>query len=108
MTPKKPAEGEYELVVPLDYKLLEELPVEGTMLADLYEIGSTVKEIQKKYPALHSGSIARRLSTMMRYGLTRKVRIIGRAGNSGTFAWQRTHKADKLLSTWKKENHANG
>ncbi len=92
------ARGDFDLVLPLDLLLLEKLPVEGTTMGGVYEIGSTVREIHKTIP-VSVGSIAARLRSMEVQGLTRKVRMVG---NNGTTAWQHTKLGKKLLDERKK------
>lgn len=107
MTPKvgdllsaRAARGEFDLIVPLDYKILGELQDEGTMLAGLYEIGTTVKEVSKKYPQITRGTVSGRLRSMLMQGLTKKVKLVGTKSSGAS--WQRTELGKKMWEEWKK------
>lgn len=92
------ARGEYELVEPLDYLLLGELPEAGTMLAGLYQIGSTVAELEKKFP-LTSSQIHARIRSLHVQGLVVKVKTFGTG--AGKWSWQRSEEGSALVDKWK-------
>lgn len=94
------AEDYSDLVLPLDYMILELMPREGTTFSGLYPIGSTVKDITKKLNgAVPSTIISARVRLMNELGLCQKVKALGATTHG--FAWQRTDKADQLLKQWK-------
>jgi hypothetical protein len=106
--------GEYELVEPLDYRLLEKLPPEGTTAFNLYPIGTTVKELSKDFKQIPQTQISARIRSMHVQGLAKKVRMLGaelgeqRKGRaSAGSAWQLTESGAKLLANWK-EKSSNG
>lgn len=94
---EKAARGEYELIEPLDYLLLSELPEIGTTLAGLYQIGSTVAELEKKFP-LTSSQIHARIRSLHVQGLVTKVKQMGSAGK---WAWQRSEAGTAVVDKWK-------
>ena|SRR6185312_13167221 len=109
MTPRKESleqravRGDYDLIVPLDYLLMEAIPVEGTTLSGLYEIGETVNSLRKKFPDLSPGNLGSRLKLLEKQGLTRQVRMLG-TGTSTNRAWQHTKTAQALIDKWKGNN----
>lgn len=101
---ERAAEGDFDLVVPLDYLILDEMTAPGTMLAGLYELGTTTKEIARKYNAVSPGTVAARARNMGVMGMCRKVKLVGAhtsKSHSGHTAWQRTELGDKMLQEWK-------
>lgn len=106
---EKAERGEYDLIEPLDYLLLSELEPEGTSLAGLYPIGTTIKSLAKKerFKEVPSTLIAARIRSMHVQQLVKKVKMAGadkeRKGATGS-AWQVTESGQKLLQTWKGMN----
>lgn len=100
------AQGIYDLILPLDYKILEQLPEEGTMVADLYPLGETIQNLKKKFPEMPGDQVfSARIRSMEAQGLTLKVRAVGNSGaGSRNNAWQRTKTASALLAKWKAGN----
>lgn len=106
---ERAAEGDYDLVIPLDFKILEEMPAFGTTLAGMYELGTTVGSIAKTYPMVSSGSIAARVRNLHAMGICHMVKLIGGPGGAGkTIAWQRTELGDRLLKEWKDKEAEHG
>lgn len=87
-----------ELVDPLDYKILELLPVEGTTMSGLYPLGTLVKEVSRTLK-IPSGVATGRVRYMDYAGLVKQIKALG----SGTakHAWQRTFLGDKYLTEWR-------
>lgn len=93
------------LVVPFDYILLEELPVEGTNVGGLYMLGTTVHElITGRFKGAVSGNtLGARLRSLEQCGLVQQVRMVG---GSGITAYQRTKLADKEIAVWKAQTQS--
>jgi hypothetical protein len=105
--PRKPlaeraAEGEYSLVLPLDFKIVGELPDDGTMLAGLYEIGMSFKELKRTFPPVAPSVLSGRLRVLLAQGIVKKVTLVG--GQSTGVAWQRTKLGKELYEEWRKNN----
>ena len=100
----KAARGEYDLVLPLDYLLLEQLQPEGTMFAGLYQIGTTVESLaaMEQFKPLGRNIISGRMRVLHLQGLVVKVTRLGTSERiKNGAAWQRTKKADELLAAWR-------
>ena len=96
--------GEYELVEPLDSKILEVLPEEGQLFANLYPLGETVPNIAKKLGSKELGAtlISSRLRVMSLQGLVLSVKSIGGHHGRGATVWQRTTSGSTYLKTKEK------
>lgn len=99
----KAARGEYQLIEPLDYKIMEALPEEGAMFAELYPLGETVANIAKKLPKaggkpLPSSLIQTRIRMMKVQGLVINTNSVG--GSRGS-VWQRTKVGTEVFNRWK-------
>lgn len=99
------AAGDYsDLVVPIDYMILDRLEPEGTTMSGMYPIGSTTKAVGKSLPSkVPSSQLAARIRVMNMLGLVIKVKSLG--GGQGTAAWQRSAKAEELLKKWKEQSN---
>lgn len=96
------AVGEYELIDPLDYKVLEVLPEEDAMFAGLYPLGETAQAISKKFDGvLDSHQVAQRLRVLSHQGLAVKKKALGSAETS---IWQRTATGKEVFETWLKHS----
>lgn len=93
--------GDFELIDPLDYMLLDKLEANGTMLGGLYPLGTTVTSLKGKFPMLDSNQISSRLRIMNAMGLLAKVQMVGGAGRG---AWQRSAIGDAELDKWKEQH----
>lgn len=90
--------GEYELIDPLDYKLLEVLPEEDAMFAGLYPLGETAIALSNKLKGvLDSHQVAQRLRVMLHQGLVVKKKALG---SSETAIWQRTATGKEVYEKW--------
>lgn len=97
---KRAREGDRSwLVEPLDYLLLQELPDEGTNIGGLYQLGTTIEAIAKKYDGLTSGVASGRIRAMNLAGMTKKVKMVA-GGNGGKYAWQITPFGKEVLEKW--------
>lgn len=99
--------GDFTLVEPLDFKLLEILPEVGTLFAGMYPLGETVKNIAKKMPT-HEGQD---FPTKIVFGRIRSMELQGlvaqtRGGNSQR-VWQRTQRGSKVFKEWEAK-HGSG
>ena len=96
-----------QLVDPLDFLLLEELPDEGTTVGGLYQVGESVQSLAKKFTQrsgvdLTTTLIASRMVSLKYHGLSRGVKMLGR--NRGGNAWQRTVFGKEVAEEWRR-NH---
>lgn len=102
--------GEYDLIEPLDTRIMQMLPDEGTLFADLYPLGETARNIAKKLSlkdaVISSTIISNRLRLLNVQGLVVKTRSIGTSGSGnakktggggGATVWQRTRAATEHL-----------
>lgn len=103
---EKAKRGEYTLVEPLDYMILDFLHEDGQMFAGLYPLGDTVQGLHKKFTkeqqaALPAVSLSSRLRVMNIQGLV----IIKYSGVSagGKMIWQRTKAGTGVVKKWKEE-----
>lgn len=98
--------GDYsDLILPLDYLILEQLTPEGTTMSGLYPIGSSTKAIEKGLQGAIAGSaISARIRIMNMLGLAIKVKSLGQGNHAA--AWQRSVKAEELLKKWKEGQDA--
>jgi len=102
---RKPGEARPDLIIdPLDYLILDLLPIEGTLHFGAYPVGLAAYEIQ---PKLAEGqvkitTISSRLRVMGAEGWVVKQKGIG---TSGKHVWQRTAAGDKALHKWKGEGN---
>lgn len=107
--PERAARGEYELVDPLDYLILDKLQPEGTLFAGLYPLGDTVKALGAKFDQVKGGLtgsfIVARLRPLRLQGLV----VPKNAGSStrGKTVWQRTARGTEVLTKWKETNSGN-
>lgn len=93
------------LLDPLDYILLGELPIEGTLRLGLYPQGKLAGDLARGElkGALSGMAVSMRLRTMAICGLC--VTQIG-VGVKGQNIWQRTALGDRIYKEWK-EKHDN-
>jgi hypothetical protein len=97
------ARGEYELVVPFDYMILEHLPEVGTLFAGMYPLGETVANIQKTLNKI--APKGQQIDVPTVYGRVRSLEIQGLVsqtrGARSKRVWQRTTRATKIYEDWK-------
>lgn len=101
----KAARGEYTLVAPLDYIILEHLHPEGTMFANLYPIAHTAKQINEQALGNQLGMtiIANRMTSLGKQELIAKVVV---PGTGGAQSYQRSKRGDLALKVWKESQVA--
>lgn len=105
---KKAARGEFTLVEPFDYMILEKLPEEGTLFAGMFPLGETVANLITKFPkipgqgTIPTSFVAGRIHSMKDQGLVVKKQAM--PGTSGKAVWQRTERGTKTFENWKKNN----
>ena len=92
------SEGRYDdfLFDPLDYKLMEQLPKEGTLFGGLYQVAENSQSLSKKFP-LTPAFIGARLRIMAQGGLLSRVRAIQRGSRVG---FQITSTGEEVLKAW--------
>lgn len=100
--------GEYTLLDPLDYLILEKLIDEGETFAGLYPLGDVVNTVTKKFVLpkgmeLKTSTVGVRLRTLAAQGLT--VSHTGVPGSNGQAIWQRTKTGKKLYREWKERRN---
>jgi len=98
----KVAAGDFsEFVIPLDFRILEMLPDEGTEFAGLYQLGETVKTVHKALGVkeLAQTAVSSRITSMHKSGLVHKIKALGREGG----AWQRSHFGKEALEAWRSQ-----
>jgi len=104
MTEKRePGVARPDLIIdPLDYLILDQLPIEGTLHFGAYAVGKTAAEIGAVIAQgqVSHGTIGARLRVMSEEGWTLKMRGIGSGSKN---IWQRTHEGEKALHRWKGE-----
>lgn len=93
--------GDYELVVPFDFLILEHLPEVGSLFAGLYPLGETVATISKSISktskeTLPSGIVYGRMRSMEVQGLVEFTK-----GPKSKRIWQRTPKGSEVYKKWK-------
>lgn len=107
---ERSARGDYELIEPLDYLLMEKLPEVGEMFAGLYPMGETVQNLSKKFPTpnglLDTTTITNRMRALDAQGLTSHTRSA--ISSNGSKIWQRTAKGTDLVRKWKTKEKKNG
>jgi hypothetical protein len=98
-----------DLIDPLDYMILAELPDFDTNMGGLYQIGTTVKKVMEKLneraggEALTSGSCSARLKLLTMGGLVRQVRMVGRRSD---LAYQKTTRGEEVLKAWLEQRNS--
>lgn len=100
---EKAKRGEFNLVEPLDYLILEKLPEQGSLFGGLFPLGETVANIAKNLPKLEgkmfpSDIVTSRVRSMQLQGLTLHTK-----GATSTRIWQRTPRATQLFNAWKEK-----
>jgi len=85
---------------PLDYLILDILPVEGTLIFGAYSDGKTSAEISKLVGdgTIPTTLIGNRVRVLHELGLV--IRLLG-LGTSGRNIYQRTQFGTELLAKWK-------
>lgn len=96
-------QGTLELIEPLDYLILDQLPIEGTMFAGAYPEGTTVLKLREIIAGgkLASSTISQRVRYMATYEMVVKVKGLGQHGR---YVWQRTQKGDAMFKEWRARN----
>lgn len=100
----KAARGEYTLVAPLDYLIMDVLPTEGTLFAGMYPLGETAANIAKKLKVgkgsmpLTSNIVTNRLRLMHEQGLVMKH---NRVPGASSAVWQKTKTGNTIAKGWK-------
>lgn len=100
----KVARGEYDLIDPLDYVIIDKIPDAGTTMGGLYPLGSTIKSLLPHFQGMDTNNLSARFRSLSVQGLVVKVKLAGTMDTRGAYAWQRTPKAVELLNKWK-ESH---
>lgn len=96
---EKAAKGEYELVEPLDYLILERLPDEGELVMGYYPMAATVPQLRKEGfgEVLSAGEMGGALKRLNIQGIVARVTTRG----TKSFGYQRTELGKNLLKKWK-------
>jgi DNA-binding PadR family transcriptional regulator len=97
---QRAARGDYDLVDPLDYLILEMLPDEGELVMNFYPLAVTANElIKKKFTMFSPGQMAGAIKRLQIQGLAARVRTSG----TKSFGYQRTAKGKELFVKWQAE-----
>ncbi len=89
------------MIAPLDYKILELLPDQGTLFANLYPIGASSKELSAKLKPLTPTDIGTRITVMSKMKLT--VRTAGLRSSDAQY--QRTQRGKEVLEKWQQQQN---
>lgn len=102
---ERAAEGEYELVDPLDYLILDNLPEEGTTIGGILPLGATVSDIAKNKLGIEveSSMISGRMVSLKTAGLA----VVISMARSDSAGWQITKLGEKILAEWKDKQSNN-
>lgn len=96
---ERAAKGEFTLVEPLDYLLLEMLPEEGELVMGLYPLAKTVDQLRKeKLSPLTPGQVSGQIRSLSAQGLVIMVRT---RSHTTSRAYQRTELGKKVYEEWK-------
>lgn len=102
------AEGNIDLVDPLDYLILDSLPPEGTTMGGVIPLGETVRNLANTTfkGIVTNTALGGRMTSLQAYGLVKGVVLPSRDGRG----WQITPAGDKALREWqstRKEQNGN-
>lgn len=89
------ADGQYQIIEPLDYLILEQLQDEGTLMGGYYPLATNVAALKKHFKELPSTLLSARLRVL---GMQDLVVNIATAGSKN--GWQRTPKGKELMEAW--------
>lgn len=93
------AKGEYRLVEPLDYLILEQLQDEGELFAGYYPLATVAATMRKEhFPELPMNIIATRLRMLNMQELAVPIQTVG-----SKYGWQRTKKGKELMEAWRQQ-----
>jgi hypothetical protein len=100
---ERAAQGDYTLIDPLDYKIIEVLHDEGEMFAGAYPLASGVSQINREAfdGQLKNQMLGPRFNSLAMQGLIVQVLV---PGNMGKHAYQRTAEGKKVLNEWRRRN----
>lgn len=91
-------EGNYDLVEPLDYMIIDLLPNDGELVMGYYPFAKTPRHLQEeKFKELSVAEIAGCLKRLSLQDLVARVRTRG----AREYGYQRKPQAVKLLREWK-------
>lgn len=88
------------LIEPLDYKIIELLPDQGSLHLGVIPVGEMVSQISKKLGGLPSSLLSGRMRVLQIMGLAVPARA---TGSRGTLVWQVTPKGKEVLAEWQKK-----
>lgn len=98
---EKSARGEFELIDPMDYMILELLPDEGELVMGYYPFTKDADTLVKeRFTDMRPGQLAGNMRRLIIQGLVIRVRT--RAAKSRSHGYQRTAQGRKLFDEWKK------
>lgn len=100
---RQPGDTRLDLLIdPLDFQVLDVLPIEGTLHFGAYPVGKTAKEVQHEQTVgegqMTIGTITSRLRFLNVMGWAVKSKGIGTGGRN---VWQRTKLGEQELTKWK-------
>ena len=100
---QKAARGEYSLVEPLDYYIMEKLPEEGTLFAGMFPLGETIANVAINLPKVEGKPFPRDIVAVRMRALKLQGLALPTKGATSTKIFQRTRKASVLLKAWKEK-----
>lgn len=87
-----------DLVDPLDYLILKELPDEGELIGNYYPLAATVKNLARRtFPELTPAKLSGRVRSLEIVGLTLSVSLGTDKG------WQRTKEGKEVYEAWQSQ-----
>lgn len=90
-------QGEYELIEPLDYLILEILPDEGELVMGYYPFAKSSSHLVKeRFKEMQPAQIAQDVRRLTRQRLAIQVKV-----RSSEHGWQRTKKGKEVFEEWK-------
>jgi hypothetical protein len=94
---EKADKGEFTLIEPLDYLILEILPDEGELVMGFYPFAkSSGQLVKERFTSFTPSQMAQDVRRLLRQRLAVQVRI--RASEHG---WQRTKRGKEVYEAWK-------
>lgn len=82
-------------LLPIDYRILQEMTKEGTELAEFIPLGPSVKALAKRIEGITGSQISGRLQTLEALGYCVPIPLLPASAGRG---WQRTKKGDAFLT----------
>ena len=82
-------------LIPIDFRILQEMTKEGTELAEFIPLGPSVKALAKRIEGITGSQITGRLQVLESLGYCVPIPLLPASAGRG---WQRTKKGDDFLT----------